>query len=117
MKEAVLLAFELEGEDGRGKDGLVGFFRQASRTHKGNMLTLAGRILPYQINATVQGELTVTEKFKGRDLKSMTLEEKQAAMREMLNLTKPMRKALPAPNQIVDGEFEEVEADEKSEAE
>lgn len=118
LREAVVMAARLEGSNRKGKGELVGFLRMASRTHKGNFLTLLGRVLPLQVNASIQGELTITEKFKGQDIKSMSLEEKIAAMRDMLNMTKPLQPALPAPDDdsVTEGEFIEVSEEENSEA-
>jgi hypothetical protein len=50
LKDAILLAAEQVGEDGRGKDGLVGYLRKIARTQPKTYAALLGRLLPYQIN-------------------------------------------------------------------
>lgn len=115
LRDALIKAAELEGSDRNGKGELIGFLRQASRTHKGQFLTLLGRVLPLQINANFNGEVSLVNKYKDVDFKNMSLEQKQAAMRDMLNMTRPVAsntKALPNPNSpnsnVVDGEFTEI---------
>lgn len=111
LKDAIMTTMELEGIDQRGKDGVVGFLRGAARREPAAFLTLVGKVLPLQINAKLQGEMTVTGKFGSTNIKSMTLEEKQAALAEILGLTRPL---LPKPQdgqpdqEITDGEFTEV---------
>ena len=48
LKEAILLAAELEGSDGEGKDELVGFFRKAAKEDLRAFVMLLGRVLPLQ---------------------------------------------------------------------
>jgi hypothetical protein len=112
LKDAILEAAEIEGFDGEGRDGLVGFLRAKSRTEPAAFLGLMGKVLPLQINAKVQAEMTVTGKFGNANIKSMTLEEKQAALAEILGLTRPL---LPKPQdqvapdqEVTEGEFSEV---------
>lgn len=49
LKEAALRAAELEGSNQRGRDGLIGFLRMASRKETAAFLSLLGKILPLQI--------------------------------------------------------------------
>lgn len=125
LKDALLLAAELEGSDTRGKDGLVGFLRSAARTDRASFLTLLGRVLPLQINAKVTTPQTVPERFSNTNLATMTLAEKMAAMREMIGMTQPLPP--PAPKEqdsgggassmdsYTEGEFTEVPAQEAAE--
>ena len=55
LKDAILLAAEQVGEDGRGKDGLVGYLRKIARTQPKTYAALLGRLLPYQINESPPG--------------------------------------------------------------
>lgn len=49
MKEAILMAAELEGSDRKGKGGLVGFMRQLSRRNVVVYGRLLEKLLPYQL--------------------------------------------------------------------
>jgi hypothetical protein len=106
LKDAILTAATLEGSDTKGYGGLVGFLRQASRTEPAAFLTLMGKVLPLQINAKVQAEMTVTGKYGKTDIKTMTLEQKQQALQEILGLTRPLLSK--SKEDVVDGEFTEV---------
>ena len=57
LKDAILLAAEQVGEDGRGKDGLVGYLRNIARTQPKTYAALLGRLLPYQINESPPEEV------------------------------------------------------------
>jgi hypothetical protein len=48
LKEAILLAAELEGSDGEGKDELVGFLRKVAKEDRRSFVMLLGRVLPLQ---------------------------------------------------------------------
>src|SRR6187455_633536 len=47
--EAVLLAAEQVGEDGRGEGGLAGYLRNIAATEPKAYASLLGRVLPYQV--------------------------------------------------------------------
>jgi hypothetical protein len=49
LREAILLAAEAVGSNGRGKDGLMGYLINAARTEPKSFLTLLGRIIPLQV--------------------------------------------------------------------
>ena len=51
LKEAVLLAAELEGSNQRGKDRLVGFLRMVAREDLRGFVMLLGRVLPLQVES------------------------------------------------------------------
>lgn len=60
LKEAVLLAAELVGEDGKGKDGLVGFLqKQAAKENNAPFMALLARILPMQVAGEGEGPIKV----------------------------------------------------------
>lgn len=94
-----------------GKGGTQGYLMWLGMHYPRTYSVLLGRLLPIQINAKVGGSLTVTEAFKGRDIKSMSLADKMAAMKEIIGLTRPL--ALPDDSQgsVIDGEFSEVAAE------
>src|SRR5258708_8120824 len=51
LKEAILLAAELEGSDGEGKDELVGFLRKVAKEELRAFVSLLGRVLPLQVES------------------------------------------------------------------
>jgi hypothetical protein len=57
LKEAIIMAAELEGSDGEGKDGLVGFLRRVANTDIRAFASLLGRVIPLQVE-TKGDELT-----------------------------------------------------------
>jgi hypothetical protein len=100
---------EVIGWQPSGKGGTEGFLVWLGCHYPRSYAVLLGRLLPLQVNAKVDGNVTVTERFEGTDIKSLTLGEKMAMMKEIIGLTKPL--ALPNPNDddgVVDGEYEEL---------
>lgn len=67
LKEAVLKAAELEGQDGAGKDGLTGYCRRLARDEPKAFAGLLGKILPTQVEGTGEdGALKVViQRFSG----------------------------------------------------
>ena len=53
LKDAILHAAEQAGNDGNGKDGLVGYLKARALDTPGPFLALLGKVLPVQVNATV----------------------------------------------------------------
>jgi hypothetical protein len=58
IKEAALLAVEQTGENGRGKGGVVGFFRRVCRKDPRAMVGLLQKIMPTQV--TLEGDIEHT---------------------------------------------------------
>jgi hypothetical protein len=50
LKEAILTAAELTGNDGQGKDGLIGYCRRLAATEPRAFASLLGRVLPLQLS-------------------------------------------------------------------
>jgi hypothetical protein len=68
LKEAILLAAELEGNDTKGKDELIGYLRMVARTEIPSFCTLLGRVLPLQVN--VRASVTqsiITDKMSAKE--------------------------------------------------
>ena len=51
LKEAIILAAEAEGADGKGKEGLVGYLRSVARTRPAVYTQLMGKLLPLEVQA------------------------------------------------------------------
>lgn len=49
LKELILMAAELEGSDGEGRDGLLGYLRKIAREDMRVFAMLLGRVLPLQV--------------------------------------------------------------------
>lgn len=100
---------EIIGWKATGKGGMTGYLVWLGQHYPRSYSVLLGRLLPIQVNAKMDIAPTVAEKFSKIDVKSMTLAEKMATMKEMIGLTQ----ALPAPRQedFVEGEFSEVSED------
>ena len=50
LKEAIMLAAEIEGQDGEGKGKLVGFLRKVAQEDLRAFCMLLGRIIPLQVD-------------------------------------------------------------------
>jgi hypothetical protein len=49
LRDALLLAAELEGEDGKGKGKLVGYMRRVARDDMKAFCSMLGKVIPLQI--------------------------------------------------------------------
>jgi len=64
MKDAILIAAELEGSDRRGKDGLIGYFRMLSRREPVVYGRLLEKLLPLQITGKDGGPMQMVHTTK-----------------------------------------------------
>ena len=53
VREAILEAARLSGQDGKGKDGLIGYLMRVASEDVKAFSTLLGRVLPTQISAEI----------------------------------------------------------------
>lgn len=60
LKEALIIAAEEEGSDGKGKDGLTGFLRHLARTDIRAFAMLLGRAMPLQFEGRGEMQVKVT---------------------------------------------------------
>lgn len=67
LKEAIIRAAEAAGEDGAGKDGLVGYCTFLAREEPKAFTQLLGKVLPLQIAGEGDGPLQVVIKRFGDD--------------------------------------------------
>lgn len=70
LKEAIILAAEAVGEDGRGNGKLVGYLRRIARAEPKAFCGLLGRLLPLQVTGPNNGPLQII---------SSTMSPKEAA--------------------------------------
>jgi hypothetical protein len=63
LKEAILLAAQKVGFDGKGKDGLEGYLTAVATTDMKSFCTLLGKVLPMQVTGAdggpVQGDIRI----------------------------------------------------------
>ena len=61
LKEAILLAGEAVGENGKGKDGLMGYLKNLARTQPQSFASLLGKVLPLTIAGDKDNPVTFKE--------------------------------------------------------
>ncbi len=64
LKEAILLAGKDVGEDGQGKDGLVGYLRSVAKEDMKAFSGLLGRVLPLQVTGDDGGPIKAVIEWK-----------------------------------------------------
>jgi hypothetical protein len=101
MREAVVLAAEAEGLDGRGKDGLVGYLRMIARKDYEVYAGLLRAVLPLQITGVDDGPIKT----------ELTVREARAEL-ERRGIPVQRIFALPPPDavDVVEGVFSEVKS-------
>lgn len=60
LREAIILAAEQLGRDGKGKEGLVGYLKKLGDKHPELFKDLLARVLPMQITGPQEGPIQVT---------------------------------------------------------
>ena len=65
LKEAILLAAEAVGEDGKGKEGLKGYLVRVAKTDVKAFAGLLGKVLPMQVTGEDGGGLQIVIKRFG----------------------------------------------------
>jgi len=76
LKEAVMLAAELEGQDGQGKGKLTGFMRKVAQEDLRAFCMLLGRIIPLQVE-----QKTIDDRPKRTTYKSVEEVKRELASR------------------------------------
>lgn len=67
LKEAILLAAEKVGQDGKGKEGLTGYLVRLATKQPKSFATLLARVIPLQVTGEDGGSIVVTVKdYTGR---------------------------------------------------
>jgi len=59
LKEAIILAAEQVGQDGKGKDGLTGYLRHVASSDVKAFSALLGKVLPMQVTGEDGGAVVV----------------------------------------------------------
>jgi hypothetical protein len=71
-----------------GTGGMQGYLIWLGLQYPSAFAQLLAKLLPMQIKAQIDEQLTVSERFTQTELEGMTLPEKMKAMHEMLSLTR-----------------------------
>lgn len=64
LKEAILLAGEQSGQDGKGKGGLIGYLRRVAGEDMKAFSSLLGRVLPLQVTGEGGGPIKMVHKIE-----------------------------------------------------
>lgn len=83
LKEATLMAAELEGSDRKGRDGLVGYLRWLSRAEPNAYVRLLEKILPMQVNVKTE-EGSAPKVYRSHDELALRLQERGLPLPEFL---------------------------------
>jgi hypothetical protein len=115
LKEAILVAAECEGNDGKGKQGLVGYLRGVARKHPKEYTHLLGKVLPLEVQASLmqlQMQLTAQGAFgingamiNVAEIKALPTEDLHSILSSLQRVTTPglgilKRMDLPHDTQI-----------------
>lgn len=98
LREAVILAAEQMGRDGKGKEGLVGYLKKLADKHPDLFVGLLGRVLPMQLVGPSDGPVKVEVE--------LTLPEMQRRLEEEgipLSFDPPVTLLPPARKQTTNG--------------
>lgn len=66
LKDAILLAAEKVGQDGKGKDGLTGYLIGLAKSEPKAFSSLLGRVLPLTIGSEGGGLVVTVKDYTGR---------------------------------------------------
>lgn len=84
LKEAVLLAAEASGEDGKGKGGLLGYLKRIAAREPKSFVTLLAKILPLQIAGDADRPVVLTLDPKTLAALAQEKPEALAVLREVV---------------------------------
>jgi hypothetical protein len=75
VREAAIMAAEIVGQDGRGKNGLVGYLVSAARKHPVPFLSLLGKCVPVEVKGTVAQEISDVKYKSVAELREALLQQ------------------------------------------
>ena len=82
ISDAILLAAEQVGEDGKGKGGLVGYLKRVAKKDQKAFCPLLGRVLPLQVQVENKTEV----RYKSVDEVRAELEARGISIKNVLQL-------------------------------
>lgn len=65
LKDAIILAADQTGQDGKGKDGLTGYLRHIAQTNVAAFSALLGRVLPLQVGGDPENPIEINVTIGG----------------------------------------------------
>ena len=106
LKEAIMLAAEIEGQDGEGKGKLVGFLRKVAQQDLRAFCMLLGRVIPLQVESK-----TIDDRPKRTTYKSVEEVQRELASRGVsMELMFKIMKNEPDPmNEVIENDEETTE--------
>lgn len=90
-----------------GEGGAQGYMIWLGCNYPSAFAALIGRTIPLQLNANANINATVTEKYADADIAKMTLEEKLAAFRDAIGMTKALPVESTNTPRMIEGEVVE----------
>jgi hypothetical protein len=72
LRDAILMAAEIVGQDGRGKDGLLGYLTTCAMRYPKQYLSVMARVLPYQVTVQKTVEISDARERVQTKLESLT---------------------------------------------
>lgn len=112
LKDAIMLAAELEGQDGQGKGKLVGFMRKVAQEDLRAFVMLLSRVIPLQVENKTMDDGPKRTTYKSVDEVKRELASRGISMDIMFKIMS----AEPDP-MGEDEEPEPIELDEQGDAE
>jgi hypothetical protein len=102
IKEALIIAAELEGSNGKGAGKLIGFMRSVAREDKRAFCMMMARAMPLQVENRVM-EVKEQVVYKGIEEVQRELESRGISLRVMFELMKS--EPDPMGEDVIDGEI------------
>ena len=93
LKDAIMLAAELEGSDGEGTGKLVGYLRKVARDDMRAFVSLLGRVIPLQVEPRTQEDDKKNDKvvYKSVEEVSRELESRGINIDVMIRMSKLLK--------------------------
>ena len=111
LKEAIMLAAEIEGQDGQGKGKLVGFMRKVAQEDLRAFVMLLSRIIPLQVEQkTMDDDRPKRTTYKSVDEVKRELASRGVSMELMFKIMQAEPNPMDEPEPL-DLEAEDADTD------
>lgn len=91
LKDAIMLAAELEGSDGEGTGKLVGYLRKVAREDVRAFVSLLGRVIPLQVEQRQVENKSEKVIYKSVEEVQRELESRGISMDVMIRMSKMLK--------------------------
>jgi hypothetical protein len=106
LKDAIMLAAELEGEDGQGRGKLTGFMRKVAREDLRAFCMLLSRVIPLQVETKTMDEPQKRTTYKSVDEVKRELASRGVSMDIMFKIMTAEPEPLNDDEDVIDGKAE-----------